>query len=225
MNFTIDTIVVPQGAEYQAVCQGLKQAHSQNIKVVSIPIGTKDVLQTLVNRSFEFTSPQSVLIMGLCGGLNSLQTVGDSILYSNCCDFAHNCLDLDQGLTKTIQQKLLLNSFTGLTSDRPICQVEEKLKLGHEYNAEALDMEGYGYIKELQRQGMSIAMLRIVSDDVSGDIPDLSLIIDENGSLIFWQIVKSMVQKPLAAIRLIKGSLIGLTQLRRVTKELFTKNT
>ena len=86
-------------------------------------------------------------------------------------------------------------------------------------------MEGYGYIKELQRQGMSIAMLRIVSDDVSGDIPDLSLIIDENGSLIFWQIVKSMVQKPLAAIRLIKGSLIGLTQLRRVTKELFTKNT
>ena len=224
MTFTIDTIVVPQGAEYQAVCQGLKQAHSQDIKVVSIPIGTKDVLQTLINRSFEFISPQRVLIMGLCGSLNSNQTVGDRILYRNCCNADNDCLDLDQGLTKTIQQKLLLNLHTGLTSERPICQVEEKLKLGHEYSAEAIDMEGYGYIKELQRQGMLIAMLRIVSDDARGDIPDLSLVIDNNGSLNSWEMAILMVQNPWESIRLIKGSLTGLAQLRRVTKELFTKD-
>jgi len=222
VTLTIDTIVVPQGAEYQAVCQGLKQVHSQNIKVISIPIGTKDVLQTLVNRSFEFVSPQRVLIMGLCGSLNFQQSVGDRILYGNCCNLAQKCLDLDQDLTKEIQKKLLLNLYTGLTSDHPICQAQEKLKIGHEYNAEAVDMEGYAYIKELQRQGMSIAMLRIVSDDARGDIPDLSLVIDENGNLIFWQMVIAMFLKPFASIRLIKGSLTGLSQLRRVTKELFS---
>lgn len=224
MNLTIDTIVVPQGAEYQAVCQGLKQAHSQNIKVISIPIGTKDVLQTLVNRSFEFVSPQQVIIMGLCGSLNSRQTVGDRILYRNCYDLTQDCLDLDQNLTQRIQQKLLLNLYTGLTSDRPICQAKEKFKLGNKYNAEVVDMEGYGYIKELQRQGMSIAMLRIVSDDVKGDIPDLSLAINENGSLDSLQMAISMIRKPLASIRLIKGSLTALGQLQRVTAELFSTN-
>ena len=48
----IDTIVVPQGAEYQAVCRGLKKARVNTVRVIPIPIGTKNVLQTLVNRSF-----------------------------------------------------------------------------------------------------------------------------------------------------------------------------
>lgn len=222
MTLTVDTIVVPQGAEYKAVCQGLKQANSRNIKVISIPIGTKDILQTLINRSFEFINPQRVLIMGLCGSLNSSQGIGDRILYRNCCNLAQDHLNLDQELTREIQQRLLLNLFTGLTSDRPICRAKEKLKLGHEYNAEAVDMEGYAYIKELQRQNMSIAMLRIVSDDARGDIPDLGLVVDENGSLNSRQMAIAMIKKPLASIRLIKGSLIGLEQLRRVTKELFS---
>lgn len=221
MTLTINTIVVPQGAEYQAVCQGLKQAYSPNIKVVSIPIGTKDVLQTLINRSFEFISPQRVLIMGLCGSLTDRQSVGDRVLYENCCNVAQNRLNLDPELTREIQQRLLLNLFKGLTSDRPICQAKEKFKLAYEYNVEVVDMEGYAYIKELQRQGISVAMLRIVSDDAKGNIPDLSLVIDEQGSLNAWQMAMAMVQQPLASIRLIQGSLTGLEQLRKVTQELF----
>jgi hypothetical protein len=42
MNLSIDTILVPQGAEYQAVCRGLKQANCQKTRVISIPIGVNN---------------------------------------------------------------------------------------------------------------------------------------------------------------------------------------
>ena len=222
MNLTINTIVVPQGPEYQAVRRGLAQAQPKNIQVISIPIGTKDVLQTLVNRSFEFTSPQQVLILGLCGSLSSEYSVGDRLLYQSCCNSQGDSLDLDWELTKAIQQKMPLNLVTGLTSNRPICLAKEKSKLGQKYAAAVVDMEGYGYIRELQRQRMSVAMLRIVSDGVQGNIPDLSQAIDEGGNLNSRQMAIAFLRQPCASIRLVKGSLAGLKQLQQVTQELFS---
>ena len=222
MNLTINTIVVPQGAEHQAVCRGIKQAQAKKIRIISIPIGTKDVLQTLVNRSFEFKSPQQVLILGLCGSLNSRHDLGDCLLYQGCYNSQGDYLDLDWELTTALKRKLMLNLIKGLTSDRPICLTQEKLKLGQKHGAEAVDMEGYAYIKELQRQGISVAMLRIVSDDVNGDIPDLSQAIDENGSLNSGQIAIAFLRQPIASFRLIRGSLSGLKQLQRMTEELFS---
>ena len=219
MNLSINTIVVPQGAEYQAVCRGL-QHRANKIQVIAIPIGTKDVLQVLVQRSFEFTTPQRVLIMGLCGSLSQQYSVGDTVLYQDCCNLNREYLNLEPELTTTIHNKLSLNLVTGLTSDRPICLATQKRKLAQQYAVDAVDMEGYGYIKELQRQGISVAMLRVVSDDLTGNIPNLSSTIDENGNLKFLPLAIAFLRQPIAAIRLIKGSLTGLQKLQQITAKL-----
>ncbi len=231
MNLAIDTIVVPQGAEYQAVCRGLKQARRQrgglyqveqvkNPQVVSIAIGMNHVQQILANRVFKVTKPQKVLIMGLCGSLVPQYTVGDPVLYQSCWNLHHEYLNLDISLNTIIQQKLAVDFVTGLTSDRLIYQAKAKQKLSQQYPVSVVDMEGYGYIKELQQRGLSVAMLRVVSDDLAGNIPDLSKAIDQDGNLQGLSMAIALLQQPVAATRLIKGSLTGLKSLQQITYKL-----
>lgn len=231
MNLAIDTIVVPQGAEYQAVCRGLKQARRQkedlyqveqvkNPEVVSIPIGMNNVQQVLADRVFKVTKPQTVLIMGLCGSLVPQYSVGDAVLYQSCWNLDHEYLNLDISLNTIIQQKLAVDLVTGLTSDRLIYQSKEKQNLSQQYPVSVVDMEGYGYIKELQHRGISVAMLRVVSDDLAGNIPDLTKAIDQDGNLQGFSMAIALLQQPVAATRLIKGSLTGLKILQQITYKL-----
>jgi len=53
---SINTIVVPQGAEYQAVCRGLALANVDRIKVIAIPIGVKHITQVLANYAQEINN-------------------------------------------------------------------------------------------------------------------------------------------------------------------------
>lgn len=250
MNLAIDTIVVPQGAEYQAVCRGLKQARRQkdsfgnplglppktfslkrgglyqveqvkNPQVVSIPIGMNHVQQILSDRVFKVTKPQRVLIMGLCGSLVPQYSVGDAVLYQSCWNLHHEFLNLDISLNTIIQQKLAVDFVTGLTSDRLIYQAKAKHKLSQQYPVSVVDMEGYGYINELQQRGISVAMLRVVSDNLAGNIPDLSKAIDQDGNLQGLSMAIAFIQNPVAATRLIKGSLTGLKILQEVTQKLY----
>ena len=219
-SLSIDTIIVPQGAEYQAVCRGLQQAKVE-IQVISIPIGTKNVAGILANFSRELNNSRRVLIMGLCGSLDRLYRVGDGVLVQSCQDLDRHQIDLDLELTTQIQTKLSVDLVAGLTSDRLISRTEEKLQLSQEYPVSVVDMEGYGYVTWLQQRGIAVAMLRVVSDDLGGNIPDLSKAIDPDGNLKAMAMAIAFVQQPVAAIRLIKGSLTGLKTLRQITTKLF----
>ena len=214
---SIDTIVVPQGAEYQAVCRGLQWA--VKIKVIAIPIGTRNVRQITDSRQLD--NSQRVLIMGLCGSLDRHYKVGDEVLVQSCQDFAGNRVDLDRELTAQIQAKLSVDLVAGLTSDRVICRTEEKLQLSQKYPASVVDMEGYGYVNQLQQRRISVAMLRVVSDDLGGNIPDLSKAIDRDGNLRMIPMAIAFMQQPVAAMRLIKGSSTGLKALRQIVTKLF----
>ena len=220
-SLSIDTIVVPQGAEYQAVCRGLQQA--VEIQVISIPIGTKNVAGVLANFSRQLNNSRRVLIMGLCGSLDRLYRVGDGVLVQSCQDLDRHRIDLDLELTTQIQTKLSVDLVAGLTSDRLISQTEEKLQLSQKYPVSVVDMEGYGYVTWLQQRGIAVAMLRVVSDDLGANIPDLSSAIDPDGNLKAMAMAIAFVQQPVAAIRLIKGSLTGLKTLRQITTKLFVR--
>jgi nucleoside phosphorylase len=130
-------------------------------------------------------------------------------------------------LTTDIQRKLSKSSIdidlvTALTSDRIITQATEKLILARQYPATIVEMEGYSYVKELQRQGIAVAMVRVVSDDLRGDIPDLNQAIDSQGNLKSLPMAIAFIKQPLAATRLIKGSLTGLKTLEQITTRLFS---
>ena len=217
----IDTIVVPQGSEHQAVCRGLKKAHAKDIQIISIPIGTKNIKQTLASHSGKLRNVQNILILGLCGSLSKQYSVTDIILYKTCWDINRQSVNLESELTTAIRQKLSIDLINGLTSDRIIYQATEQLKLSQTYPVDVVDMEGYDYIKEFQQRNINVAMLRIVSDDIIGDIPDLSVAIDKNGNFKTLPMAIAFLQQPIAASRLIKGSLRGLKVLKEITYKLF----
>lgn len=220
-TLSIDTIVVPQGAEYKAVDRGLQQTGAKDISVIAIAIGSKNVLPILAEYS-RLDDSQGVLIMGLGGSLDPSYVLGDALLIQSCEDLAHNRISLDRELTGRIKDKLSVDIVAGLTSDRPICRSIEKLKLAQQYSASVVEMEGYGYISQLQQQGIAVAMLRVISDDLRGDLPDLSQAIDNDGNLQPLSLAIAFWQQPIAAMRLIKGSLTGLKVLQKITAELFT---
>ncbi len=218
----IDTIVVPQGAEYQAVCQGLKKARVDRLQVISIPIGTTKIEQTLANYSDELNNAQNILIMGMCGSLSRQYTVGNTVVYQNCLNMAGEQVSLKSELTTSIQQKLSVELVRGITCDRIICLASEKLKLSQVYPVSVVDMEGVGYIKQLQQQKKSVAMVRVIRDNLRGDIPNLGVAIDANGNLKTLPMAIAFVRQPAAAIRLISGSLTALKTLRNTTQQLFS---
>ena len=229
MNLAIDTILVPQGAEYRAVCQGLKQAQLDKIQVKSIPIGVDNLPKLRQDNSFWRTNPQRVLIMGLCGSLSPAHQVGDAVLYQDCfysdknCYFTTSQLSTDRKLTDNIYGGLgsQISLVTALTSNRPICKAREKLSLYRTYPASVVDMEGFAYLQELQQRGIAVAMLRIVSDGATDELPDLSGAIDFQGNLQTLPLAIAAIKQPIAAMRLIGGSLKALKVLRYITTKLF----
>jgi purine-nucleoside phosphorylase len=224
---SINTIVVPQGAEYQAVCRGLAKAKvKERIQVIAIPLGVKQMSQVLVNYGEIISNSSNVLIMGLCGSLSNTYAVGDSVVVKSCVDLDHYFIDLDAELTAAIQRELSKSSIqidlvAALTSDRIITQADAKEILAQQYPATIVEMEGSGYVAELQRQGIAVAMMRVVSDDLAGDIPDLNQAIDSQGNLQTLPLALSLIKQPLAGIRLIRGSLTGLKVLEAITAKLF----
>ncbi|MEH2060943.1 MAG: phosphorylase [Nostoc sp.] len=226
----INTILVPHGAEYQAVCRGLSGLPGSIPTVVAIPVGMKPLLKYLQESlgNGQFLAPKSrVLIMGVCGSLSDRYTFGDIVLYQDCvyqgkqqeCD-RNFTAQLHSALT-TPHSPLLVKS---LTSDRLISSAAEKRRLGETLAADVVDMEGFTALEFFNAAGVAVAMLRVVSDDCQHNIPDLTPAINSDGSLKPFPLAIAMLRQPLAATRLIRGSLTALKVLQQVTNLLFSGN-
>lgn len=221
----IDSILVPQGPEHQSVLKGLKGAAIAP-RVVAIPIGPQAVARALTHPA---TCPgKRVLVAGLCGSLSAARSVGAIVLYADCIDLQNDSavLAFDGPLTGWIQQKLQGKAHTeativrGLASDRWIHRAAEKRQLQERFEATVVDMEGASVLRSLGR-GRAVAMLRVVGDDCRGDLPDLAGAIDAEGQLRPFPLLKSCLRQPVAAARLVGGSLRGLAVLQAAIAELF----
>lgn len=165
-------------------------------------------LQQFVDQQFD-----RVFVMGLCGSLRSELIVGEIVTYRSCQDESGavwTC-EVDRNITRVV---------TGWTSDRVICSAVNKQALADRTNADVVDMEGTAISQFFAAQKIPVTMLRVVSDDVTGDIPDLSGAIDAQGNLRPWGLGWAFVQQPIAAARLIRGSLRGLKQLKQIAAQL-----
>lgn len=156
--------------------------------------------------------------------------MGDTVLYRDCIKAGGKAKPLqwqcDSALTTLLQQQLpaTIPLTTGYTSDRPICTSTEKRYLGQTYSADVVDMEGFTVIEVLRQASIATAMLRVISDDCHHDLPNLSSAISSDGSLQPFPLFKEMLQHPLAAARLIRGSLQGLKVLQQTIATLFLED-
>jgi hypothetical protein len=220
---TMPIIIVPQGAEYKAVCRGLSRSTTVKQNVIPIPVGSQAAIRYLQTCQDKLWNPQTkVLMMGLCGSLRDRFQVGDVVLYDECV-YETKVQQCDRSFTAELYTHLQdkVSLVKGLTSDRVVCSAKEKLHLGKISGADVVDMEGFAALEFFQQAGVEVAMLRIVSDDSQHDIPDLTSAINSDGSLQPLPLAMSMIRQPIAATRLIKGSLRGLKVLEEVTAFLF----
>jgi hypothetical protein len=225
----IHTILVPTGAEYKAVCQGLSRVKLPAPRVYPIPVGCNALtgyLETWLQAGHLPVQQSGVLLMGLCGSLTPALGVGDVVLYRNCVTpsmvgSAHPTNDLTALLYHHLQEKVSL--VTGLTSERVISSAEEKRHLGEMYNAQVVDMEGFAALEILIGAGVAVAMLRVVSDGCDRNIPDLTSAITPDGLIKPLPLAIKMLRQPIAASRLVRGSLRGLQVLREVTTSLLSE--
>lgn len=217
----IDVIIVPQGAEYRAVKQGLNKLKIQQPSIVSIPIGTNLITETLNTQKFWQSQPKQVLMMGLCGSLSPQYNVGDLVLYQNCTNLNQESITTDRQLNNLIGQKLIqISLVSGITSDRFISNLAEKQQLAQNFAASVVDMESFAYIKLLQEKAISVSILRVVSDDVKNEIPNLELTIDKSG-IIPLAMTKAILKQPIIGFNFIRNSLKSLQKLQQVTTNIF----
>ena len=239
----VDAILVPQGAEYQSVCRGLKSLPPISIPpVFPIPMGVKPVreyLEKWVQAGYlrESLEPK-VLLMGLCGSLIPKYSVGDIVLYDSCTylvssrDFSpsssgEDTIDIvtnkcDRTLNNTLSHQLKdkISLVKGFTSDRVISAASEKQHLANTYNTEVVDMEGFAALAVLNKANIAVSMIRVISDDSQHDLPNITSAISDNGSLKFLPLAIGMLQQPIRATRLITGAIRGLAKLEKAAKSL-----
>jgi hypothetical protein len=218
-------ILVPQGFEYQAVCRGLVGV-AVRPRVISIPVGSQALrtyLHKLQAQKQLLLHPQmQVLLMGVCGSLSPRYSVGDVVLYENCI-YRDNCQECDRTFTAEIYSRLADKVYLvkSLTSDRVICTAAEKQYLGGVFTADVVDMEGFAVLDFFGQLGVPVTMLRVISDDAHDDIPDLTSAFDTQGAIKPLSLALAFIQQPVAAIRLIRGSLQGLKALENITRALY----
>jgi hypothetical protein len=219
----IEVILVPTGAEYQAVQRGMRLVQHPP-RVVPIPAGPI-ALQAFLARwaGPALSATGGILLMGLGGSLSPRLGVGDRVLVEALWDGRSVDLDriypchgpMTQGLGQRLPDVTLAH---GVTCDRVITTLAEKRQLGDRYGADVVDMEGVTLLQGLPN--CPIAILRVISDDCHHELPDISAAIGPEGSLKPMVLTGRFLQRPLAALRLIRGSLQSLKALEHLAVSL-----
>ncbi|PAX59756.1 5'-methylthioadenosine/S-adenosylhomocysteine nucleosidase family protein [Brunnivagina elsteri] len=233
---TIQAILVPQGAEYKAVCKGLNSITGKIPQVIAIPIGSPRLIKYLekldIIAELRKELQPKILVMGLCGSLKPEYNIGDIVIYQSC--IYHNnseknlIREFERNLTTDLvnqlelHQKKQISKVKGITCDRIISSSAEKHHLAQTYDVDVVDMEGFTILGFFNSLGISVAMLRVVSDDSTHDLPDLNSAISSQGSLQTLPLALGMLRHPVAATRLIRGSLQGLKVLEQITTVAYT---
>ena len=173
-----------------------------------------------------FTPGSRILLMGLGGALSDRLQVGDGVLIEACGQQVENqgiqWTSCDRALTTAIANRApALQSGRLITTAGVVCNSRDKQQLGLHTGADVVDMEGFTALKILTDSGHSLAILRVVSDELSHDLPDLASVVSPSGVLQPRPLLLAFLKRPLAALRLIRGSLQALGALGQLTRQLF----
>jgi adenosylhomocysteine nucleosidase len=167
----------------------------------------------------EFEHGESVVVVGLCGALWRLRA-GDVAVYGRVVDAAHS-FDLDpglvDGLTAALPDAVVVNACT---TKRVVTTVDARTVLAQRFNAEVVDMEGTHLAAALTARGVRFAMVRVVSDDASRDLPPIDDAIDAEGRIRPLPLALAFARAPRAAFAFVRDVRGGLAVLTRTAAAL-----
>ena len=221
-------LLVPQGVEFQRVKQGLLRRSPQTaleINLQKIPAGGAAVMEALPQLATQWQhSPQGIIVMGVCGSLCPELSIGESVFLSQVqtvgsLTYQKTDPDLTQQLAARLQAKTsqaFRTNCIGASTPSVIATMIAKQQLAQQTQAQVVDMENAAILDFAKTQNIPTAILRVVSDSMTGDLPDLSQAVDAQGNLNPWALTQAFLKQPIAAGRLIRGSLKACHQLERL---------
>ncbi len=200
-------ILAPQGAEFQAVKRGIGRSACL---IVAIPAGLQPVQNFLAQQQWDVRSIDRVYVLGLCGSLTADLAIGEAVVYASCQNFAQQVWQCE---AVTIANA---KSVRAISSNKVIATVTEKRFIRERYGCDVVDMEGTAVLAYFAALAIPVTIVRVVSDDAAGDIPDLSAAIDQNGKLQSGKLAIGLIKEPRKGLRLVRGAIVGLRALEKV---------
>ncbi|MBF2079447.1 MAG: phosphorylase [Synechococcales cyanobacterium T60_A2020_003] len=203
----------------------MKRVEIKKPQLIAIPAGPEALKQFLETEKHQpWQTAKTMLLMGLGGSLSPECEIGRGVLIDRVWNLLNpespECTFCDSILTQTILQRCSsLSVATGVTSDRVITSAQEKRTLGDRYSASVVDMESAVLVQAIPHA--QLAVLRVISDDCHHDLPNIEQAIAPDGSLRPVVLALRFLQRPLAAARLVRGSLKGLKTLEALALDLF----
>jgi hypothetical protein len=224
-------ILAPQGTEAQAIAKGLGK--TDHIRLQAMPVGTTAVQSFLANLAQtwgETERPQGLLVMGVTGSLSADYGTGQAVWVEQCQYWE----DGDHGrrpeyvgdrhwmgqIDDLLGNKWQIPSVKGITVSQVVCRGAEKQLLGQKSGAQVVDMENTAVLAFGEANQIPVAILRVVSDTMAQDLPDLSGVFTDQGALQPLPLTKALLRRPLAAGHLIQGSLRACGQLTKIARSL-----
>lgn len=199
------TVVVPRGAEAAAVRRARPRA-----RMIEVPAGAGAATGLPA-----FDDDDTVVMLGLCGALHG-GSVGDVVVYRRVVDDGAS-FALEAGLRDALAASLGADIVDACTADHVVTTLAERSALASRYDAAVVDMEGTHLAAAFTARGARFAMVRVVSDDASRDLPALERAIRADGSVDALRIATAFVRSPRAAYAFVRSVRLALRRLTELT--------
>jgi nucleoside phosphorylase len=181
---------------------------------------SESTLQSFGIQGNSIRRPDAVVVVGTCGSLSRTIDEGDVILYSACLSTAKTeRLNCTASIAKHLKSRLnargfLCRSALGISSPRVAISKAEKLELAKS-GAEVVDMESHEVVAAASQAGLPVVVLRVVSDSLDRQIPDLNVILRQDGEIDPINLLKLGIRSPILTTTVLAASHRAVGKLRR----------
>lgn len=207
------------------ICRG--SCNGRSVTVLQCGMGARGFAEWLCGH-LKANPYDALVVAGLAGGLDPRLKTADAVVY-DCCLDARVSVD-DSGSTPVVQpessttqyarrQDSLVRSLldalraasrncfygTGITVNRIVVDATDKLWLGQQHQALAVDMESFDVLNIASKFDVPAAVFRIISDEAEHDLPDFNNAAEADGTLNHRRMAAAMLQRPVASARFLRN--------------------
>ncbi len=236
-EFKIATGLLSQRAYYNEgrmeVCRGI--FGERQLTILKSGVGAFGFAQRLFDH-LQHNQYEALMVAGVAGALDPQIKTGDVVVFGSCYNARADRngsnpgeVQLESGNKRVIYCDDMLSRFiaetlyesgvscilgAGVTVDRIITSAKEKIALGLQYKAAAVDMETYDCLSVCAHFGLRASALRVVSDDAENDLPDFNRALERDGRMSNWRMATTLMTNPINSLRFLLNMRSVLDSLR-----------
>ncbi|MFN0112912.1 MAG: hypothetical protein ACKVZH_28970 [Blastocatellia bacterium] len=185
----------------------------------------------------------ALIVVGLAGGLDPRLKTGDAVIYDSCLSVRSEVGQV-QNLSHQIKKSQApVNSYNlcatsaelcasavkkfsdahfssvhcgaGITTDQIVTDAADKLRLGEQHQALAVDMESFDVLQVAAELNLPAMVIRVISDEASHDLPDFNYAAEADGAINHRRMAVAMLRRPVASVRFLRSLNTVVEALRK----------